>query len=600
MLSLTHIVRTSRLAVPALLLGAATTLPAQIESSDRPDFLMAKPVATTITGDHSTTEIGLKFAHGSGVKIRDGRFAASAPSDELTRIGEHLAGLQVKVSPLFQQDRKWLVQWVATGEARSGKTLHDLTLFYRLEFAKGTDVGVLCDKLNSFEIVEIAWPFGRVEDPSARPSTAKPAAVAATPNFQGQQDYRKRAPLGVDADYGNSFSGGLGIGTMIADVETGWTHDHEDIINKAHNKFVGLMGAPYPWDHGTAVLGELIGEANGFGVLGICADASIVLSSHLGNASNNPTAMAAGAQALSPGDTLVIEVQCYNGPPAPHPCEYDPAVFAVVQSATANGIHVFAAAGNGNRDLDSSAYGGAFTRSVRDSGSVIVGASNGSSLNKASFSNYGSRVDVHGWGENVVTTGYGNLQSGPPTEEYTSSFSGTSSATPIATGAGVILNSIHREAFGTDMTPLVLRDLLTRTGTPQGTGGQIGPRPNVRAAIRDLGIPELAIEGRFVPGGQLVVSSIGEAGDSYFGFLTVNGQRAAPLYVPPFGYFFLADPVVVFATGAIGPNGVSNDVIPIPSSPLMSGVAVRIQELQIFNNKPGTGSLSNHSEAVIR
>ena len=230
----------------------------------------------------------------------------------------------------------------------------------------------------------------------------------------------------------------------------------------------------------------------------------------------------------------------------------------------------------------------------------MVGASNGSSLNTAGFSNYGSRVDAHGWGQNVVTAGYGTLQSGPATQEYTNSFSGTSSATPIVTGAGVILNSIHREAFGTDMAPLALRELLTRTGTPQGSGGQIGPRPNVRAAIRALGIPELLVEGTFVPGGQLQISSIGEAGDSYFGFLTVNGQREAALHVRPFGYFFLANPVVVFAAGSIGPTGVSTDVIPIPNSPLMSGVVVRVQELQIFNNKPGTGSLSNHTEAVIR
>ena len=38
----------------------------------------------------------------------------------------------------------------------------------------------------------------------------------------------------------------------------------------------------------------------------------------------------------------------------------------------------------------------------------------------------------------------------------------------------------------------------------------------------------------------------------------------------------------------------------VSRSPLMSGVVVRVQELQIFTNKPGTGSLSNHFKAVIR
>ena len=50
--------------------------------------------------------------------------------------------------------------------------------------------------------------------------------------------------------------------------------------------------------------------------------------------------------------------------PAPHPCEYDPAIFATVEAATANGVHVYAAAGNGGQNLDSAAYGGALALSV--------------------------------------------------------------------------------------------------------------------------------------------------------------------------------------------------------------------------------------------
>ena len=576
----------------------------QAQATGQLDVLMKKPPVTLITADHSKTEIGLKFVHGSGVRLQDGQFVADRPSEGLAAIRTYLAAAQIKAFPLFQQDRKWLRQWTATGEARSGKKLHDLTLFYRLEFAHGTKVGPLCDRLNTFEAVEIAWPFGRIEDPSWTPPAAGPSALFVTPlmtpNFENLQGYRQAAPLGVDADYGNSFSGGRGVGTLIADVETGWTDDHEDIVHTAGGNFIGLQGAAYPWDHGTAVLAELIGEDNGFGVLGICSDAEVVMSSHLGRSSNNATAMAFGAQALSPGDTLVIEVQCYQGPPSPHPCEYDPAIFAIVQSATANGIHVFAAAGNGNNNLDSAAYGGAFTRSVRDSGAVLVGASNGSSLNKASFSNYGSRLDAHGWGQNVVTAAYGTLQAGPATQEYTNSFSGTSSATPIVTGSGVILNSIHREAFGTDMTPTALRDLLTRTGTPQGSGGQIGPRPSVRAAIRDLGIPEIEITGPFLPGGQLIVKSYGAAGDAYFGFLTVGAPLRAPVYIPPFGYLFLTGQATPFAAGTLGMSGVSTDVIPIPNNPLLTGTTVQFQGLQVFSSKPGIGSLSNHAEVEIR
>ena len=53
------------------------------------------------------------------------------------------------------------------------------------------------------------------------------------------------------------------------------------------------------------------------------------------------------------------------------------------------------------------------------------------------FSNYGSRVDVQGWGRMVATLEYGDLQSCTGAEadytdrHYTGEFAGTSSASPI-------------------------------------------------------------------------------------------------------------------------------------------------------------------------
>ena len=54
----------------------------------------------------------------------------------------------------------------------------------------------------------------------------------------------------------------------------------------------------------------------------------------------------------------------------------------------------------------------------------------------AGFSNYGARVDAQGWGREVTTTGYGDLQGGADEDVwYTDRFSGTSSASPIVVGA---------------------------------------------------------------------------------------------------------------------------------------------------------------------
>ena len=52
------------------------------------------------------------------------------------------------------------------------------------------------------------------------------------------------------------------------------------------------------------------------------------------------------------------------------------------------------------------------------------------------FSNYGKIVNVQAWGWHVTTLGYGDAQ-GDASEDrwYTLRFSGTSSASPIVTGA---------------------------------------------------------------------------------------------------------------------------------------------------------------------
>jgi hypothetical protein len=318
------------------------------------------------------------------------------------------------------------------------------------------------------------------------------------------------------------------------------------------------------------------------------------MSSHLGSVANIPTAIANATAAAGPGDVVVLEVQCYSSAPSPHPCEYDAAIFATVQTATAAGTHVFAAAGNGANNLDSAAYGGLFDRNVRDSGAVMCGASDGSSLNTAYFSNYGTRLDVHGWGFHVTTTGYGDLYSGGSVQtEYTASFSGTSSATPIVTGAGVMVNGIAREAFGQGLDPLALRSLLAATGTPQGTGGRIGPRPDVRAAIAQLGVPTLSIGGSLIPGGGVEITIAGAPGDSFqLGY--ARQLLAAPAHLPPLGYRYLGA-LKTTASGTIGASGSTTLSYPIPNNGGLSGQTVGyVQAAVFFQSGPGRGSFTNY------
>jgi hypothetical protein len=105
------------------------------------------------------------------------------------------------------------------------------------------------------------------------------------------------------------------------------------------------------------------------------------------------------------------------------------------------------------------------------------------------FATYGSRIDVHGWGENIITLGYGNSFNGEHQLEednnYTDTFGGSSGAGPIVAGAAASIQGI---AFNRGLAPydsIEMRTLLTTTGTAQthDLARNIGPLPNLRDAI---------------------------------------------------------------------------------------------------------------------
>ena len=107
-----------------------------------------------------------------------------------------------------------------------------------------------------------------------------------------------------------------------------------------------------------------------------------------------------------------------------------------------------------------------FKRNFRDSGAIIVGAGAPGTVanarSKLSFSTYGSRVDLQGWGDDIVTTGYGDLFNNPAAgkrRDYTATFGGTSGASPIVAGAAVDLQGVTKEVFKTTLSPSLLRQV---------------------------------------------------------------------------------------------------------------------------------------------
>ncbi|MEU8263040.1 S8 family serine peptidase [Micromonospora sp. NPDC048999] len=178
------------------------------------------------------------------------------------------------------------------------------------------------------------------------------------------------------------------------------------------------------------------------------------------------------------------------------PLEWIPAVFDAIKLLTGLGVTVVSTGGNGDTNSDDPMYtrNGIrwFDPTVQHSGSIMVGAGSSTDHERLSFSNYGTRFDLQGWGQNITTTGSGgNLQGGTSPANlnirYTQSFGGTSGAGPVVTNAVVAIQSYLKATGQEPWTSQQIVEVLRATGTPQGTataGQQIGPLPNLEAALK--------------------------------------------------------------------------------------------------------------------
>ncbi|MGM8887858.1 S8 family serine peptidase, partial [Psychrobacter sp. 1U2] len=145
-----------------------------------------------------------------------------------------------------------------------------------------------------------------------------------------------------------------------------------------------------------------------------------------------------------------------------------------------------------------SSWRNSFRRSNRDSGAIFVGAGapppgthgrdHGPDRSRLGFSNYGALIDAQGWGREVTTCGYGDLQSGLDEDVwYTDTFSGTSSASPIVVGAVASLQGMARARGSAILTPTQIRQCLRATGAEQTDAPErprtqrIGNRPDIKA-----------------------------------------------------------------------------------------------------------------------
>lgn len=309
-----------------------------------------------------------------------------------------------------------------------------------------------------------------------------------TPDYESFQNY-----IGADPGVNMTYAWGLGLngsGIRIRDCEYGFNINHEDLAGKNVSVSPGMTisssASTSYTEHGTATFGVLYADRGGYGVSGMVYGAQELMLfpewQQIGY--DRANAVTKAIQSSVAGDVIIYEMQTVgNGGSTYVPAEYNSLIWTLTKAATDSGIIIVAAAGNGNQNLDDAYYAPYMNRG--NSGAIIVGAGTPNvSHNKMSFSTYGSRVDVQAWGGSVRTTGYGDYSQigGDFNQNYTN-FSGTSSATPIVTACVVALQSYYYSQTSSYMTPSQMRQLLIDTGIAQGTGGHIGPIPNMQAAI---------------------------------------------------------------------------------------------------------------------
>lgn len=346
------------------------------------------------------------------------------------------------------------------------------------------------DVVSAFEVPRPELPVMR--DQASEPSDD--SCPIKTPSYRPRQGYLDVAPGGINAPSAWKERGGRGHAVWFADVEGAWNAKHEDLPGDR----IRAIGRPMDerdWEmHGTAVLGEVVSRDNDLGMLGIAPDVARVVTSSITNVSAAAAIDLAQAE-LRPGDVLLIELHAIGPRRRFLPMEYWDDVFDAIKVATARGVVVIEAAGNGAENLDHEDYKGKLDRRVRDSGAIMVGAGapalkGWTDRSRLDFSNFGSRVDVQGWGRMVATADYGDLQGCDATgRKYTNTFAGTSSASPVVAGAALLVESIIKTEKGCALAPTDLRTVLAETGSPQTDGPhgpakeRIGPRPDLQRAI---------------------------------------------------------------------------------------------------------------------
>ncbi|MFB5091332.1 S8 family serine peptidase [Bacillus cereus] len=458
-----------------------------------------------------TKQLILKFKNEANLPYQDGieKFIKEEKQDpELVGILAEYPN--VTINRLFNSLNPKEIKNLGKEIKDSNHISSNLLNYYIVETQDDIDVQALLTKIEKSSLVETAY----LQEEEAPPAERLPN-LSVNPYDEPRltrQGYLEPAPLGINAPYAWSIKGGDGKGTTFVDMEYGWLFNHEDLVNQKIELISGQNKSEHH-DHGTSVLGIVSAEDNNIGGIGIAPKAKVKVVSQIRDNGNYNTADAilSAVNNMQAGDILLLEAQAtYDGYGDKNyfPVEVKPDIFDAIRMGTNKGIIIIEAGANGGNDLDQfrdrngKQVLNRNSPDFKDSGAIMVGAASARVPHKRSyFSNYGSRVDVYGWGNAVDTTDA--KPSEFITNLYTSSFAGTSSASPIIAGAAASIQGIAKNNQGKVYTPSQLRDILSdsSTGTKSNdpTSDKIGVLPDLKAILSKLGFsPNLSNDSSIV------------------------------------------------------------------------------------------------------
>lgn len=339
-----------------------------------------------------------------------------------------------------------------------------------------------------------------------------------TPDFEPRQHYLDApGPRWKGLNVRKAWAGGVtGRGSRIHFSDGGLFAEHEDLRGNPDLKIVSLAPNDDP-KHGTASVGVILAARNGFGATGVSHDSELYLYHNRSkDIHGNLQVLKDLLRNVEPGDIVAINRQTANPEVLSTllPSVHDKAWWVVMQQLTQRGAVVVNAAANGSSktlvqygtQANQGVYLGSWPsfNDHGDAGVILIGACQSYNGKAHPYSNYGYRYRMlNAWGDSVVTLSRGDLQDLPgENRDYSESYAGTSSATPMVTGALSLIQSYamehHHVYLNADQMHLLVMASGYEDATEPGTDVlPMGARPNVHGAL--VMLDRILGNGRFEP-----------------------------------------------------------------------------------------------------